>query len=67
MPDFLTLRGRNALSDFRLKKLSQTLQKTAPTISAIAAEYWHFVALKAPLGAPARKHRGHTETACAGC
>ena len=35
MPDFLTLRGRNALSDFRLKKLSQPLQKTAPAISGI--------------------------------
>ena len=54
MPDFLTLRGRNALSDFRLKKLSQPLQKTAPAISGIAAEYWHFIALKAPLGAPER-------------
>jgi len=54
MPDFLTLRGRNALSDFRLKKLSQSLHKNAPAISAIAAEYWHFVSLKAPLGAPER-------------
>src|SRR5882724_6296566 len=54
MPDLLTLRGRNALSDFRLKKLSQTLQKTAPAISAIAAEYWHFVSLNAPLAAPER-------------
>jgi phosphoribosylformylglycinamidine synthase len=54
MPDFLTLRGRNALSDFRLKKLSQSLQKTAPAISAIAAEYWHFVSLEAPLSAPER-------------
>jgi phosphoribosylformylglycinamidine synthase len=54
MPDFLTLRGRNALSDFRLKKLSQPFQKTAPTISGIAAEYWHFVSIKAPLTAPER-------------
>ncbi|HEV8262073.1 MAG TPA: phosphoribosylformylglycinamidine synthase [Burkholderiales bacterium] len=54
MPDLLTLRGRNALSDFRLKKLSQPLQKTAPAISGIAAEHWHFVSLKAPLSAPER-------------
>ncbi len=54
MPDLLTLRGRNALSDFRLKKLSQPLKKNAPAISAIAAEYWHFVSLKAPLAAPDR-------------
>ena len=54
MPDLLTLRGRNALSDFRLKKLSQPLQKTAPAVSAIAAEYWHFVSLKAPLAASER-------------
>jgi phosphoribosylformylglycinamidine synthase len=54
MPDLLTLRGRNALSDFRLKKLSQPLKKTASAISAIAAEYWHFVSLKAPLAAPER-------------
>ena len=55
MPDFLTLRGRNALSEFRLKKLTQALKKTALAISAISAEYWHFAALKAPLQAPQRK------------
>jgi phosphoribosylformylglycinamidine synthase len=49
MPDFLTLRGRNALSDFRLRKLSQTLQKTTPAVAAICAEYWHFIALRRPL------------------
>jgi phosphoribosylformylglycinamidine synthase len=54
MPDLLTLRGRNALSDFRHKKLSQPLQKTVPAVSAIAAEYWHFVSLKARLNAPER-------------
>ena len=55
MPDFLTLRGRNALSEFRLKKLTQALKKSALAISAISAEYWHFAALKAPLQAPQRK------------
>jgi len=55
MPDFLTLRGRNALSEFRLKKLTQALKRTAPAIAAITAEYWHFAALKVPLQAPQRK------------
>ncbi len=55
MPDFLTLRGRNALSEFRLKKLTQALKRTAPAIAAITAEYWHFVALKVPLQPPQRK------------
>jgi phosphoribosylformylglycinamidine synthase len=55
MPDFLTLRGRNALSEFRLKKLTQALQRTAPAIASVTAEYWHFVALNAPLQRPQRK------------
>ena len=55
MPEVLTLRGRNALSEFRLKKLSQALKRTAPAVSAITAEYWHFVALKVPLQPPQRK------------
>ncbi|MBI3529524.1 MAG: phosphoribosylformylglycinamidine synthase [Betaproteobacteria bacterium] len=55
MPDLLTLRGRNALSEFRLKKLTQALKRTAPVITAITAEYWHFAALKVPLQAPQRK------------
>jgi phosphoribosylformylglycinamidine synthase len=55
MPDLLTLRGRNALSEFRLKKLTQALKRTAPAVTAITAEYWHFAALKAPLQAPQRK------------
>ena len=55
MPDLLTLRGRNALSEFRLKKLAQALKKTAPAVTAITAEYWHFVAVKVPLQAPQRK------------
>ncbi|HEX7953706.1 MAG TPA: phosphoribosylformylglycinamidine synthase, partial [Burkholderiales bacterium] len=55
MPDFLTLRGRNALSDFRLKKLTQALKRTLPAISAINAEYWHFVALRSALQPPQRR------------
>ncbi len=55
MPEVLTLRGRNALSEFRLKKLSQALKRTAPAVTAITAEYWHFAALKVPLQPPQRK------------
>ena len=55
MPDLLTLRGRNALSEFRLKKLTQALKRTAPAITAVTAEYWHFAALKVALQAPQRK------------
>ena len=55
MPDLLTLRGRNALPEFRLKKLTQALKRTAPAITAITAEYWHFAALKVALQAPQRK------------
>ncbi|HEX7810438.1 MAG TPA: phosphoribosylformylglycinamidine synthase [Burkholderiales bacterium] len=55
MPDLLTLRGRNALSDFRLKKLTQPLQQSAPGIAAITADYWHFVSLRAPLSPPEHK------------
>ena len=55
MPEVLTLRGRNALSEFRLKKLSQALKRTAPAVTAITAEYWHFAALKVSLQPPQRK------------
>src|SRR4051794_6416903 len=55
MPDFLTLRGRNALSEFRLNKLTQTLKKSVPALDGIAAEYWHFIQVKSPLQPPQRK------------
>src|SRR5258708_1399500 len=55
MPDLLTLRGRTALSESRLKTLTQAVKRTAPGVSAITAEYWHFAALKVPLQAPQRK------------
>ena len=55
MPDVLTLRGRNALSEFRLKKLTQALKRIVPAVTAITAEYWHFSALKVPLQPPQRK------------
>ncbi|MEQ1881796.1 MAG: phosphoribosylformylglycinamidine synthase, partial [Burkholderiales bacterium] len=55
MPGLLTLRGRNALSDFRLKNLSQRLQSIAPAITSVSAEYWHFVSLRDALPAAQRR------------
>jgi len=49
MSQLLKLRGRNALSDFRLKKLLSTLTDSVPSISGIQADYWHFVALSRKL------------------
>ncbi|HKW80169.1 MAG TPA: phosphoribosylformylglycinamidine synthase [Casimicrobiaceae bacterium] len=41
MAELLSLRGRNALSSFRVAKLASSL--TATRVGAIAAVYWHFV------------------------
>src|SRR5947209_4186708 len=40
MAELLSLRGRNALSPFRVAKLVSTL--TGFGVSSITAEYWHF-------------------------
>ena len=45
----LRLRGSPALSSFRLTKLLAALRETAISVTAIDAEFWHFVALNAPL------------------
>jgi phosphoribosylformylglycinamidine synthase len=37
------MRGRNALSSFRLSKLSQSATTVVPRLSGIRAEFWHFV------------------------
>ena len=49
MPQFLRLRGRNALSEFRLNKLKQALHGAGFESPAISAEFWHFVSLQRPL------------------
>ncbi|MGH8676834.1 MAG: phosphoribosylformylglycinamidine synthase, partial [Burkholderiales bacterium] len=49
MPEFLSLRGRSALSDFRLRKLLSSLKHDAPGIGSICAEYWHLIELNEPL------------------
>ncbi len=49
MLQLLKLRGRNALSDFRLNKLLSTLKTTLPAIAGVQAEFWHFAALSRKL------------------
>src|SRR5206468_10141696 len=45
MPKLLTLRGRDALSPFRVAKLHAALAAARPgnRVSVVHAEYWHFV------------------------
>ena len=49
MPQFLSLRGRNALSEFRSSKLQQALQQANLRLSGISAEFRHFVSLSREL------------------
>jgi phosphoribosylformylglycinamidine synthase len=44
MPHFLRLRGRDALSAFRRKKLLQAVAADIPGLQ-VTAEYWHFIEL----------------------
>lgn len=52
MPDVLFLRGRSALSSFRIAKLLAALTAARPghSISGLSAHYWHFVEIDRPLG-----------------
>src|SRR4029453_15905333 len=54
MPHLLTLRGRHALSPFRVKKLRAALAAAHPgnSVTGIAAAFWHFIELEREL-APA--------------
>jgi len=49
MADFLFLRGAAAFSAFRLQRLEARLAVSLPELASVTAEYWHVVALKAPL------------------
>ena len=42
MSAFLSLRGRNALTQFRLSKLDFALRQAGLQVFGICAEYWHF-------------------------
>ena len=50
MPQFLRLRGRNALPAFRSKKLLAAAAADIPDLH-VAAEYWHFIELDRALDA----------------
>ena len=51
MPHLLTLRGRNALSPFRITKLKAAIAAARPghLIERIGAAYWHFVEVEREL------------------
>jgi hypothetical protein len=51
MAEFLTLRGRNALSPFRKNLLADSANR----IAGLAAEFWHFVEIRRPLSEPERR------------
>jgi len=52
---FLKLRGCDALSPFRVSKLLAALQAAVPQVTALSAEYWHFIKLDRPLDEVERK------------
>ncbi|MDQ6923439.1 MAG: phosphoribosylformylglycinamidine synthase [Pseudomonadota bacterium] len=52
MAELISLRGRNALSPFRIDKLLTSLATTR--VSGLAADFWHFVQASRALGAPER-------------
>src|SRR5262245_33478399 len=56
MPHLLTLRGRNALSSFRVAKLLAALSASRPhhAIAGLAATFWHFVETERALDGPER-------------
>ena len=59
MPQLLTLRGRHALSPFRVAKLHAALAAARPdhAIASIAADFWHFVEIERPLSDDGTRRR----------
>ena len=53
MPHLLTLRGRHALSPFRVAKLEAALAAARPghPVTGVAATFWHFVEVERELHA----------------
>jgi phosphoribosylformylglycinamidine synthase len=49
MSTVLRLPGPRALSDFRLQKLLAQTRQFVPRLSAVHAQFWHFVKLRRPL------------------
>jgi phosphoribosylformylglycinamidine synthase len=52
MSQLLRLRGRNALSAFRSSRLVSSLRSNVPRVTAVHAEFWHFVQLARALSDP---------------
>ena len=53
MAELLSLRGRNALSPFRIAKLLSNLAGTG--VPGLTAEFWHFVQTERDLNAPSAR------------
>ena len=53
VPEVIDLRGRPALSPFRIAKLLAALTAARPnhSITAVSARYWHFIEIERPLDA----------------
>jgi phosphoribosylformylglycinamidine synthase len=51
VPEVIALRGRSALSSFRIAKLLGSLSAIRPghAVAALSARYWHFVEVERPL------------------
>ncbi|MBI4755304.1 MAG: phosphoribosylformylglycinamidine synthase [Betaproteobacteria bacterium] len=49
MPEILKLRGRAALSEGRLARLRQSLNRVLPWLRGVSAEHQYFIELSAPL------------------
>ena len=60
MAEFLTLRGRNALSPFRVNTLLADL--AGVRITGLAADFWHFAEISRPLSAAERATLGRLLT-----
>ena len=50
MLQILSLRGRNALSEFRSRKLQHALHEARLELTGVSAEFWHFVQVSRALG-----------------
>jgi phosphoribosylformylglycinamidine synthase len=55
MHTVLRLPGRRALSDFRLQKLIAQARRSLPRLTAVHAQFWHFVQVRRPLSAAERE------------
>jgi phosphoribosylformylglycinamidine synthase len=49
MSQILRLRGHDALSAFRRRRLAEALRARVPRVAALHAEFWHFVRIARPL------------------